>query len=140
MQLVLTTNQPGNLSVSYVLEFESDALPAEPHKFLAISAYAKVLHLGDYDSDGDVDNADYALWRSTVGTNNSATDGNVNGIVDAADFVLWRDNFTGPLGSGDSVGAAAGLSASQAVPEPSSLAVVAIGLALATLSRRRPPR
>ena len=135
MHLDMNTNLPGNLSVSYILDFKNDALPADPHKLLAITGYVKVLHYGDYDSDGDVDNADYALWRSTLGTNNTATDGNLNGVVDAADYVLWRNNFTGPVGSGDSTGA--GLSVSLAVPEPTSLAVVAVGLALACLTRGR---
>jgi len=140
LQLVLNTNQPGSLSVSYILEFASDSLPASPHKFMAVNGYATILRHGDYDSDGDVDNTDYALWRSTFGTSNSATDGNKNGVVDNADYVIWRNNFTGPLGSGG--GAGSGSVEVSAIPEPTTLlgaAVLALFGAQARLrgSRRR---
>jgi hypothetical protein len=83
---------------------------------------------GDYDLDGDVDQADYIVWRASFGNPESVpgnnADGNANGIVDAADYVLWRDNlgtslFT-PLGTGS--GSALGLSGT-AVPEPASIAI-----------------
>src|SRR5688572_13914400 len=51
---------------------------------------------GDYDADGDVDNADYAPWRTAFGSTVTAghgADGNRNGVVDAADYVTWRKNF-----------------------------------------------
>ena len=41
---------------------------------------------GDYDADGDVDAADYVVWRKTDGSPagyNLPADGNGNGIVDA---------------------------------------------------------
>jgi hypothetical protein len=136
LQLALNTNQPGSLSVSYILEFASDSLPANPHKFIAINGYATILRHGDYDSDGDVDNTDYALWRSTVGSANTATDGNKNGIVDSADYVMWRNNFTGPIGTGTTF--ASGLASATAVPEPSALLLgLALLLALCDVPCRR---
>ena len=49
---------------------------------------------GDYDIDGDVDQDDYAVWRSSFGSNLLlAADGNGNGIVDVADYTVWRDNL-----------------------------------------------
>jgi glucose/arabinose dehydrogenase len=63
---------------------------------------------GDYDYDGDVDNSDYSIWRSTLG-NAVATapaDGNGNGVVDAADYVIWRKNSGKSLGSGSGIAAA----------------------------------
>jgi hypothetical protein len=130
MQLSLNTSEPGLLSVLYTLDFTSDALGGDP-KSLAISAYARILRRGDYDSDGDVDNTDLGLWRSNYGTSNSATDGNMDGIVNAADYILWRENYTGSLGGGS------GSLSALAVPEPSLAAVAMAALGLLGLIRRR---
>jgi hypothetical protein len=90
---------------------------------------------GDYDVDGDIDMADYALWRSSYGLTvqfpGMGADGNNNGIVDAADYVVWRERF----GSGQ----ASGAGAVNLVPEPASicLAILSIqAIALATARRR----
>jgi hypothetical protein len=49
---------------------------------------------GDYDRNGKVDAADYALWRNTLNSRtNLGADGNGNGIVDQADLTIWRRNF-----------------------------------------------
>jgi RHS repeat-associated protein len=49
---------------------------------------------GDYNFDGYVSNADYAVWRASFGQIGSglAADGNSNGGVDAADYIIWRKN------------------------------------------------
>lgn len=90
---------------------------------------------GDYDVDGDVDAADFAIWRqtfsNTVSPAGNNADGNRNAKVDAADYVMWR-NW---LGTG--VGAGSGVSASV-VPEPASVGLLVVaGFGAATLSRRR---
>ncbi len=84
---------------------------------------AEVLHVpGDYNLDGDVDAADYDRWRADFGSNTSlAADGNGNNVVDAADYAVWRENL------GTSVGSAASLAA---VPEPATLALLALAVAL----------
>lgn len=90
---------------------------------------------GDYDHDGNVDNDDYAVWRSTFGTNtgNRPSDGNGNGVVDAADYIIWRNNL------GATVHAGAGFG--EAVPELTSAAYLlqlAIAMFSTAIFRRRP--
>jgi hypothetical protein len=72
---------------------------------------------GDYNGDGNVDAADYVVWRNTDGT--------------LAGYDTWRENFGNTFGSGAS-------SAVAAVPEPVSLGLLIIAaLKLCFLLRRR---
>ncbi|TWT36589.1 Laminin G domain protein [Posidoniimonas corsicana] len=52
---------------------------------------------GDYNRDGQVDAADYTVWRDTVGvavaTPGAGADGDYNGVVDDADYAVWRSHF-----------------------------------------------
>jgi hypothetical protein len=100
--------------------------------------------LPDYNLNGRVDAADFALWRKTFGQVGSglAADGNNNGSIDQGDYDLWRMHFGQivPPSAGQSSGASDGLSTSS-VPEPASagLLVIVIG-AMLTAGRRRIPR
>ena len=52
--------------------------------------------VGDYNLDGTVNAADYAIWRdhlSAAVTSGTAADGNGNGRVDAGDYELWKSQF-----------------------------------------------
>ncbi len=87
---------------------------------------------GDYDLDGDVDEDDFQVWRSSYGMTGAAiaADGNKDGIVDAADYTVWRDNLgTSSLSS---------LSQVSTVPEPQTL-LLAMGCVpgILLLYRRR---
>jgi glucose/arabinose dehydrogenase len=83
---------------------------------------------GDYNNDGDVNEADYSVWRATFGHTPRGgplpADGNGNSVVDAADYVLWRKN----LGAAPSTAAA--------VPEPATLIFAAVTLLCIALNRR----
>ncbi|MCH7753056.1 MAG: S8 family serine peptidase, partial [Planctomycetes bacterium] len=74
----------------------------------------------DFDEDGDVDEVDLGLWEAGYGLTGSAAhiDGDANDDmnVDGADFLEWQKQYTGSLSP---------LSSSAAVPEPTSLALVA---------------
>jgi hypothetical protein len=85
---------------------------------------------GDYNQNGVVDAADYALWRDMLGQmgNDLAADGNENGQVDDGDFTVWRAHFgnTAKLGGG----ALVDLPGSASIPEPPTYALL---LAVAVL-------
>lgn len=72
---------------------------------------------GDYNADGVVDAADYTVYRDNLGLDSSALNGNGSGsaTVVAADYNLWVANY----------GTSLSVSTSAAVPEPSSLALLA---------------
>ncbi len=71
---------------------------------------------GDYNADGEVDMADYDLWRESFGgaLANPPAEGNGNGIADAADYVIWRKNLGASVHDGIGGGGAS-------VPEPSTV-------------------
>jgi len=88
---------------------------------------------GDYDFDGEVDQADFQAWREQFGStgpfpvNGDYADGNRNTKVDAADYVIWRKNLginvvTVAMGGSEHVHGV-----SIFVPEPSSLALFSWG-------------
>ncbi|MEM6331281.1 MAG: PEP-CTERM sorting domain-containing protein [Planctomycetota bacterium] len=88
---------------------------------------------GDYNGDGMVDGADYALFRNNLGLSPDGVfaagsrDPNASGNINADDLAFWLANFgAGGLGSGSLVGA---------VPEPSTL-LVTLPLAAAAFLRR----
>jgi len=94
---------------------------------------------GDFNLDGNVDGADYVLWRKSGSIASGARfyqgDADLDGDVDSADLVQWRSNFgfaRQPL----SAGAGSGVSAA-AVPEPAgALLVVLAGSVMAMFSGR----
>lgn len=75
---------------------------------------------GDYNHDGQVDAADFVVWRHTSGQSGLAldADGNGDGTVDSADYSLWQANY------GLSVPANPASRQSSAVPEPASIVLV----------------
>jgi hypothetical protein len=78
----------------------------------------------DFNRDGIVSGGDLAIWRDAFGVNNYG-DANGDGDSDGDDFLVWQRQ----LGSGMQVAMTA------AVPEPSTLALVSLGLS--TIRRRR---
>jgi hypothetical protein len=79
---------------------------------------------GDFDSDGDVDGADFVAWQTNFPKASGATldqgDADADGDVDGADFVVWQTNF--PFSPGGGV---------APVPEPGAIVSLLIGGALA---------
>jgi hypothetical protein len=104
---------PGAISLAAVSTFVRTNLTAGPA-------------LPDYNENGVVDAADYALWRNTRGQMGAglAADGNNDGTVNQADYDLWRANF-GKMVAPASGGAL--LSSIASVPEPTAGILLMIG-------------
>jgi autotransporter-associated beta strand protein len=88
-------------------------------------------HPGDFDSDGDVDGADFVAWQTNFPTATGATlaqgDADGDGDVDGADFVVWQTNFPFTPGPGASP-----------VPEPQSWLLIAVGAMISARAFVRP--
>jgi hypothetical protein len=82
---------------------------------------------GDYNGNGAVDAADYALWRKGGPLQNEV---DTPGTVNAADYTEWRARFGNTSGSG--IG-----SLSTAVPEPTSMMLLLVVSAAHVLGVRK---
>jgi hypothetical protein len=116
---------------------------------------AETIVAGDYSENGSTDAGDYVLWKKTVGQQgpqlapgsfevislgNMQANGAVSGacnfdkpnceVIDGADYTVWRANF------GKSVVAGSGVS-SAAIPEPTSGALIILGLSSLLFARGR---
>jgi hypothetical protein len=91
---------------------------------------------GDYNGNGVVDAADYVVWRKTLGQSGQrlAADGNGNGQIDSGDYDFWKAHFGQTV---PSVSAGAANKANSAVPEPASLILFTLGIALSCIPSRR---
>ncbi len=95
-----------------------------------VNMNVSVLNLpaGDYNFDGNVNQADLAIWKADYGSTTKAeADGNGDGRVNGGDFLIWQRSFgssTPPL------------SATYGLPEPTSMGLAILSF-LAVLSSRR---
>jgi hypothetical protein len=98
--------------------------------------YFSLRQEGDVNEDGVVDDSDYDIWRMHVGDDVSGLPGvegrqrgdlNIDGVVNLDDFAIIKANLT-PV---------AMAATSAVVPEPTTCALLVIGLALGTRLRRR---
>jgi hypothetical protein len=96
----------------------------------ALMAPVTLPHAGDFDSDGDVDGADFVAWQTHFPTASGATradgDADGDGDVDGADFVVWQTNFPVTPGPGASP-----------VPEPAGVALACLAGVGCFLVRRK---
>jgi hypothetical protein len=85
----------------------------------------------DFNGDGIVNGADFLKWQRGLGlngqSNNLNGDANGDGTVSAADLAIWKSQFGTAVSTG-SIGA---------VPEPTSVLLASMALALVGLRGRR---
>jgi hypothetical protein len=85
---------------------------------------------GDYNDDGNVDAADYAIWRKYENTTNPLPNDPHGGTIDSDQYETWTEHFGEPPG-----GSGAGFGA---VPEPTTAYLLIAGaMACGLLLRRR---
>jgi hypothetical protein len=75
---------------------------------------------GDFNGDGSVDAADYAVWRDNFGTNNVLLNDPIGGMITQDQYDVWKSNFGATMGSGSGASGE-----NQSVPEPAILAMLA---------------
>jgi hypothetical protein len=88
---------------------------------------------GDYNDNGQVDAADYVVWRDTLGqavSMGTGADGSGNGTVDVADYTFWRARF------GNIVPGAGGV---VSAPEPGTALLLLAALAALAAQRATRP-
>jgi hypothetical protein len=109
----------------------SDPLPPEWRPTLEITYTGGTSPTGDYNGNGVVDAADYAVWRKTLNSAaspvGSGADGSENGTIDAGDYTYWRSRF----------GNSASGFGSSSVPEPATVVLFLVFVPLAFCQRRR---
>jgi T5SS/PEP-CTERM-associated repeat protein len=87
---------------------------------IVLSNFISTPLAGDYNQNGTVDAADYAVWRKFVGTTQVLPNDPLGGTIGAPQYDVWRANFGKTLGQG-----AADLAS---IPEPATVALVAMGV------------
>ena len=90
-----------------------------------LQVVTKPIFSADFDEDGDVDMTDLAIWEGAFNLNQLG-DANGDNRTDIDDWTIWRDQL----------GAAPAPPENVAVPEPTSLVLVASALAALALLRR----
>jgi hypothetical protein len=90
---------------------------------------------GDFNHDGQVDSADYIVWRRSIGQTGAslAADSNGDYQVNAADLAAWRAHF----GQAVSAAGAGAAIESGAIPEPAAFALALMGIIICIAIRVR---
>jgi hypothetical protein len=132
LEIVMFGNGSGNGLIG------SGALPTGQREFffdnLSLDNPA-MFPTGDYNRNGTVDAADYAVWRHALKQtvlNGDGPDGNWDGLINHLDYDIWRQNF------GLSSAGAAVINEPIQVPEPNTVASLWLGFVVAAFIRLEP--
>jgi hypothetical protein len=156
---------PSSKALSELVAFNSDGISMQPGESFSLGTGFKTetvggttdLELefvyeqpmavqGDYNEDGQVDAADYTVWRDAMVSGVALpNEGATAGQVTTEDYTVWRNHYgdVAPVTQSLRRGVVSYVESSNALlgrgvstPEPSSL-VLAIGLALPIAAARR---
>ncbi len=83
----------------------------------------------DFNNDQIVDLADYVIWRDNLGGSGPAGDADGIGGVTATDYAIWKSQF----GTNPNITAAS--TSNGSIPEPGTMALVAISLGCLAIRR-----
>lgn len=89
---------------------------------------------GDYNNNGVIDAADYAVWRKNQGTTHVLANDPIGGTIGTAQYTQWRSHFGQSGGSGTSLTSDL---LSSTVPEPATLSLLTLAAAAICLPHRR---
>ena len=134
--IVNSTETTGVLDISNLLGYRPGSVLLANNQGTAASL-SVLIHpnaklSADFNGNGIVDAADYAIWRNALGQTGAGhvADASGNGIVDMPDYDAWRASFGNSIVAGAGTGEATG-----AVPEPSSWLLVAMIPAASAVNR-----
>jgi hypothetical protein len=86
--------------------------------------------IGDFNNDGVVSAADYAVWRKASPTATLPND-DTPGVVDSSDYADWRANF------GKSAAAGSAMLGGDSEPEPAGVVLLLCAIVVGGLVRKR---
>lgn len=128
------TAMTGNFLATYSLSFsDEDVSGASSLEQLEITLMGTIeavaIENADFNSDGEVDGADYLVWQRGLLAGASLAEGDANGdmTVDNLDLAVWQQQYgTQPI-----------VPSVASVPEPSSVMLMLIALGMRTRGAQR---
>lgn len=129
------SGQPNLMSPSGTTE-QLDASQITTARSSSFARLIPAMLTGDYNNNGVVDAADYAVWRKNQGTTHTLPNDPTGGTIGPTQYTQWRTHFGQTAGIGTSFSPAL---ASSTIPEPSTLALITLAAATLHLPRRRQP-